>query len=360
MAELLYKPDWDETQRRFLSWWAGEPFERCAFAVTAPRQDQSSLCPPAQPLDPVQRWTDLEYIAALNEYQHAATFYGGEAFPVWNGGSPGHTSLPAYLGCPVGLDMETGWWDPLLVDDDWDVSTLRVDPQNTWWKFALRLVERGIQESPGKSIPDLGGALSGCGDVLAALRGTDRLLMDVSISPERVQEAEFILLERWLEVYERLYGLVQAAGAGTTSWFRLWSPGRFYPTSCDFSYMISPRMFRNLFLPVIERWTSALDHTVYHVDGVGAFNHLPALTDLASIQAFQILPGDGKPSPLYYLDTLRLVQGKGKNLHITIPPEEVETALSLLSSRGLFIQTHCDSEAQARYLLKMVETWSHP
>ena len=360
MPGLLYKPDWEDTQRRFLTWWAGEPFERCAFAVTAPREGRQSLQPPVQPIDPVKRWTDLDYISTLIEYHHATTYYGGEAFPVWDGGSPGHTSLPAYLGCQVGLDMNTGWWDPLLVDDDWDVSSLHVDPNNAWWKFALELAKRGVKESAGKSIPDLGGALSGCGDILAALRGTDRLLMDVTMTPERVQEAEFILLDLWIDVFNRLYDLVHAAGAGTTSWFRLWSPDRFYPTSCDFSYMISPKMFRNLFLPVIERWTQSLDHTVYHVDGVGAFNHLPALTELPRIQAFQILPGDGKPSPLHYLDTLRLVQSKGKNLHITIAPDEVETALGLLSSRGLFIQTSCTTEDEAHYLLRMVEEWSHP
>lgn len=360
MVGLLYKPDWEETQQRFLTWWAGEPFERCAFAVNAPKEGQPILRPPVQPTDPVQRWTDLEYISALNEYQHATTYYGGEAFPVWCGGSPGHTSLPAYLGCPVGLDMNTGWWDPVLVDDDWDVSSLRVDPNNTWWRYTLDQIKRCIDESAGKSIPDLGGALSGCGDILAALRGTDRLLLDVSLEPERVQKAEYDLLKIWSDVYDQLYRLVETAGVGCTSWLRLWSPDRYYPTSCDFSYMISPRMFKNVYLPVIERWTQALDRTIYHVDGVGSFNHLPALTDLPRIQAFQILPGDGKPSPLYYLDSLRLVQSKGKNLYISLAPEEVETALGLLSSRGLFIQTSCSSEAEARYLLRMVEKWSRP
>jgi 5-methyltetrahydrofolate--homocysteine methyltransferase len=123
--------------------------------------------------------------------------------------------------------------------------------------------------------------------------------------------------------------------------------------------MISPKMFCDLFLPMIERVSWCLDHCIYHVDGVGNFRHVPALTDLPRIQAFQILPGAGKPSPLHYLDTLRLVQAKGKNLFITIAPEEVETALELLSARGLFIETACESEAQARHLLKMAEKWSH-
>jgi hypothetical protein len=360
MTELLYKQDWETAQQHYLAWWAGEPFERCALAVTAPRDDRKDLQPPETPEDPVQYWTDLEYISALNHYQHETTFYGGEAFPTWHGnGFPGHTSLPAYLDSPVTLDMATGWWDPIFTTEEWDVSGLRFDPENPWWKFTLAQLQRGMAEAPGKFIPDVGAALSGCGDVLDALIGSNQLLLDVSLKPDQVRDAEFHLLDLWFQAFDPLYAIASAAGMGTTTWFRLWSPGRFYPTSCDFSYMISPKMFRSLFLPVIERWTNGLDHSIYHVDGVGSFNHLPALTEMPKLQAFQILPGAGKPSPLHYLDTLRYVQSRGKNLQISIAPQEVETALSLLSSRGLFIETQCESEAEARYLLKMAEKWSH-
>jgi len=355
---LLYKPDWEEAQQHFLAWWAREVIGRCALAVTAPRADASALTPPVPPSDPVQRWTDLDFIAALNEYRHATTFYGGEAFPIWNGGYPGHTAIPAFLGCPTTLDMETGWWEPILTDDDWDVSPLRIDPQNRWWRFTLELLKRAVKECAGKSIPSIG-AFGGCGDTLAALRGTERLLLDVSLVPERVSQAELYLMEMWIEVYETFYEIIREAAGGSTCWFALWSPGRFYSAHNDFSYMISPRMFRALFLPAIERQTRFLDHTIYHVDGIGSFSHVPALLELPRLQAIQILPGAGKPSPLHYLDTLRLVQAAGKNLHITIPPHEVEDALELLSARGLFIETHCDSEEEARALLKNAEKWSH-
>lgn len=359
MTTLTYKPDWPTAQEHFLAWWAGEAFGRCALAATAPRAAAPELTPPTIiPTDPVQRWTDLDFIAALNAYRHATTFYGGEAFPVWEGGYPGHTAIPAYLGCPTTLDMETGWWDPLLADDDWDITTLRIDPSHRWWQFALALLKRASQESAGASIPSIG-AFGGCGDTLAALRSTSRLLFDVSLAPDRVRQAELYLMEMWFEVYNTFYEIIRPAAGGSTCWFHLWSPGRFYAAHNDFSYMISPKMFNNLFLPAIERQTRFLDHAVYHVDGIGAYCHVPALLELPRLQALQILPGAGKPSPLHYLDTLRLVQAGRKNLHITIPPDEVETALSLLSARGLFIQTHCETEAQARYLLKMAEKWSH-
>jgi hypothetical protein len=117
-------------------------------------------------------------------------------------------------------------------------------------------------------------------------------------------------------------------------------------------------MFSSIFLPAIERQTRFLDNCVYHVDGIGNFLHVPALCELPSLQALQILPGAGKPSPLHYMDTLKYVQNAGKNLHISIPPAEVETALRELSSKGLFIQTWCSSETEARELLKNAYKWS--
>ena len=117
-------------------------------------------------------------------------------------------------------------------------------------------------------------------------------------------------------------------------------------------------MFRELFLPVIERQTRYLDHTVYHVDGVGNFAHVPALCELPRLQAIQILPGAGKPSALHYLDVLKTVQAAGKNLQIYLSPDEVEPALRVLSARGLFISTWAETEAKARDLLQHAERWS--
>ena len=154
-----------------------------------------------------------------------------------------------------------------------------------------------MKEAAGKAVPDIGAALSGCGDILAALRGNHRLLLDVSLEPERVRAAEFYLLNIWMEVYDILYDLTHVIAEGSTSWFRLWSPGRFLPTSCDFSYMISPKMFQSLFLPVIERWSQSLDHTIYHVDGVEAFRHIPALAELPTHSSLPDFARGGKTQP---------------------------------------------------------------
>ncbi len=355
---LEFKPDWEETKERYRAFWAHEYFGRCALAVTAPRDDAPDEPPPARPTTPYQRWTDLDYAAASNSWAMCRTFYGGEAFPVWTIGYPGHTAIPAFLGCRTELDFETGWWHPIVLGEGLEeVLELRVDHAGEWWRFTLKALERAVRESAGRCIPSIG-AFGGCGDTLAALRGTDRLLYDVIDRPEEVVAAEAYLMEMWCEVYEEFYYIVREVSEGSTSWFGFWSPGKTYAAQNDFSYMISPKMFRELFLPTIERQTQYLDHTVYHVDGIGAFAHVSELCELPRLQAIQILPGAGKPSPLHFMETLKMVQKAGKNLQISLSPEELEPALAQLSARGLFVTTFCTTESEARELLKNAERWS--
>lgn len=222
----------------------------------------------------------------------------------------------------------------------------------------MNWLKRAAEDSLGKCIPSIG-AFGGSGDTLASLRGTMNLLYDMMDCPDKVRDADEYLMDIWFDAYDSFYEIIKdSSDGGSTAWFGLWAPGKFYPTQNDFSYMISPKMFGDIFLPVIQRQTEFLDYSVYHVDGIGAFAHVPALCELQHLQAIQILPGAGKPSPLYYSDVLKTVQSNGKNLHISISINEVEKALEILSAKGLFIETWASNEAEARDLLKKVGKWS--
>jgi len=354
---LLYKQDWEETKERFLAWWAHEAFGRCAISVTAPKDGAPPAVEPECPPTPEERWTDLDYISALVEDHLSRTFFGGEAFPTWQPGYPGNKRLAVFLGCPLELDFDTGWLDPILTGDDIAYESLDLDDAEPHLQFTVRTLERAAREAKGKSIPSIG-AFGGSGDTLAALRGNERLLYDLMDRPEQVRAADQHLMAIWCRLYDRFYEIITDAAEGSTCWFPLWSPGKFYAAQNDFSYMVSPKTFRDIFVPTVEQQTNFLDHTVYHVDGKGAFAHVDALCELPRLQALQILPGAGQPGPLHFMPMLKKVQAAGKNLHIDLRPDEVETALSELSARGLFIATSCDTEADARALLKNAEKWS--
>jgi hypothetical protein len=355
---LAYKDDWEETKARLLLWWNHEYFGRCALAVTAPRDNRSKIAPPPEAQSPQQKWYDLDWISRDMEYRLSTTFYGGEAFPIWNAGYSGVTAIPALLGCPTEVDMETGWWHPILAEPEKiDFGRLHIDQASPLYQFTIDMLQRAVEETQGKSLPSIG-AFGGCGDTLAALRGNLPLLIDCLERPEQVMAAEEYLMDMWFEFYDRCYGIIRQAAEGSTCWFPLWSPGKFYAIQNDFSYNIGPAMFRKMFLPVIRRQTEFLDHCVYHVDGKNAFRHVNALCELPRLQALQILPGAGQPSPLYFMDVLKKVQAAGKNLHISIPAGEVKAALGQLSARGLLISTSVETEAEARALLHLAEKLS--
>jgi len=68
-------------------------------------------------------------------------------------------------------------------------------------------------------------------------------------------------------------------------------------------------------------------------------------------RSLEILPGAGKSSPLYYIDVLKKVQRAGKNLHLTLNPEEIPDALDLLSAKGLFIKTAVSNPREAEQII---------
>ena len=360
MAGLLYKEDWDITKEHYTAWWNHDYFGRCAMAVYAQRTNAPDDPPPPKPEKVEDRWLDLDYVTASNAQGFGRIFYGAEGLPIWHPGHPGCDSHPTYLGCEVTLDEETGWIYPFIDCEsltDFDYHQLKVDKEGKWWKFGQECRHRSVKESRGKCIPS-NLAIGGCGDTLAALRGTERLLYDVMECPEYVRDFDQYLMKQWIEIYETSYQITHEGAEGAAGWFPIWAPGRYYAAQNDFAYMISPKMYDEIFLPSIEMQTDYLDYCIYHVDGVGNFNHVKSLLELPKLQAFQISPGEGMPSPLHYLDLLKEIQARGKNIFITLPPSEVQTALELLSARGLFIETSCATEEEARALIRQAEKWS--
>ena len=122
-------------------------------------------------------------------------------------------------------------------------------------------------------------------------------------------------------------------------------------TQCDVAYGISAKSFRECFVPALEKQCAFLDHSLYHLDGTGAFHLVEEVCKIDRMGAVQVLPGAGQPSALHFMDTCKAVQRMGKNLWIFVSPEEIPHALANLSSRGLMFCTGARSEAHARAII---------
>ena len=99
-------------------------------------------------------------------------------------------------------------------------------------------------------------------------------------------------------------------------YFSSWAPGKMSKLQSDISTMISQDDYRRFVQPFIREQCQKIDYTLYHLDGVGAMHHLPALLEIEELNAIQWTPGVGEPqggSPKWY-DLYKKILAGGKSV----------------------------------------------
>ena len=344
-----------ETKQRYHAFWDGGVFGRCCLYLTG----WSGARGGPRPASLAQKWEDPEYRAQEALWRAENAVYYAEAFhAAFVNFGPG--CLSAMLGGTHRWAESTVWFEnePVIITD-WKSTpapALRHDSAMYQLvdRFTGRLLDAG--QSGGNfftTLTDIGGAY----DILAALRGTQNLLLDLYDHPEEVMAYAQRLRPVWLAYFRQYCARLLARQGCVTSWMRIWSDRPWYPLQCDFSAMISPEMFGAFVLPDLRWMTEHMDRSVYHLDGPGQLSHVEQLLSLPRLNAVQWTPGDGNESlghPRWF-GLYEEVQRAGKGLVLLgVKFEELETLLRHVSTKGLFISCGADA-ATAREVVRMVE-----
>jgi hypothetical protein len=244
----------------------------------------------------------------------------------------------AFLGAPLhfAVGEDTSWQTPILTADDWDGSVPDADPARGWLSRTLSLAARTARDAAGKylvALPDL----SGCADILANLRGTERLLMDLYDRPHAVRRGCEAIVDSWETAFSGLYDAVIGAGSAPVSWLFAWSSMPYAVPTCDFNFMIGPGQFEEICLPSIREQARRAGRALFHLDGPGAAKHAPILARTPEITAVQYTPGAGTPSALARLDMLKGLQDAGKPILAVCPAAEAAELCRRLDRRGLVL-----------------------
>jgi len=353
---LSYRPDWDEAVERLDRWWSGEGLGRPAMSLTAPRDGAEWEAIP-EPPTLWDYWTNPDYVIPRMERSVRNTAWFAEACPVeWvNMGAIAQAGL---LGTRPVCHPTTVWHEPFV--EDWWTYEPRLDPDNEWWRAKKRLIEAFLETADGKWFVAVG-ELADVGDVMSALRGPERLCVDLIEGPrERMVEVRDRIARLMLEVYERVTGMVNQYMPGTSTWLRVYHPGRTTTSQCDFSCMVSKAMFDEFIFPALSWQTSHMDGVIYHLDGPGALQHVETLLTLPNLRAIQWVPGSGEDVQAHpkWRPLLRRIIEAGKAVHLSVSPSEIEGLIADLPPEGLYLQVGCGSEREARELLADVERWS--
>ena len=223
--------------------------------------------------------------------------------------------------------------------------------------MAKRLLAAVAERAPGRyyvGVPDLNAPT----EIVALLRDTQRMLVDMLERPEIVKECIDEVNLAWLRYWQASIGVIHQWVGDYIFWMGIPSDRPAIDLQSDFSCMISPHMFNKYFLPSIEQQTQWVERTIYHLDGPNAIRHLDALLSLPRLTGIQWVPGDGAPPMSKWIRLLRRIQAGGKRLVLNCAVWEVETLLAELEPAGLLLSTWCATEEEARDLLKHVPRWT--
>jgi hypothetical protein len=371
--ELAWKEDWEEARQRLLAWWELEAIDRPCLQIFAVRdgKDLPVLAKmvnwwpgpgdekdfeTGEELDIETRWLRADHIVRTKAQYMDKIYWAGEAFPFYFT-NQGPVSIPAYLGAKWEFDERTGWGRAVI--DDWeDFNYIEdMDENNPYWKATMDITRLAVEAFKGKGLVSMSDLGSG-GDELVTLRGNDRMLTDLIDCPKIVKEKlEWVkgFLEKY---YDVLFDIIYPELDSTVTWLGSYYEGRTVTLQCDFSCMISEKMFQEFFLPIVQYQASKFDRVCYHLDGPGAIRHLDALLAVPEIHAIQWVPGAGAPPMAEWIDLLKRIQDGGKAVHASCKPEEVEPITRALKPEGLCIGTYALNKEHADQLLKKAGDWA--
>ena len=345
---MPYTENWERIQQAFETWWAHD-LGRPIIQAYGPGSSGKAF----------GFWCFLRYKDDIDALKNELEGFpqtlscAGDAFPTLLP-NLGPGSLATHFSGYLSFDEfnNTVWFeDP----QPWEVVEKMIFDQNgEWWLYTQMVNQLAADAGKGPylvGITDIGGIL----DVLASLRGTENLLMDLLHEPERVDAMRARILEAWHQVDDALVLPVAAVQEGSSSWLSAWCPRHYSPLQCDFCAMISPAMFERFVAPDVQEQARRLDHAIFHLDGPRQVPHLDQLLAIPELDGIQWVPGDAYAScesPEYFPMYEKILRsGKLLQLQFFRDLSGIPKLLDALPHEGLMLTTGTSSDDEAAELL---------
>ena len=354
----MWKPNLEETKKHYIDWW-----NHRGIVLNMWEHFQEGVKPHADvPMPPApksldQKWFDPEWRAEYLDWYVAHSSMKADMLPVANT-QLGPGSLAAILGGVFEGGEDTIWIhpDPNYTDDiKFDIN----DPANKNWQLHKDLLRACKKKAKGNyyvGMPDL---MEGM-DVLAAMKGTDKVLLDTVTQPEVLERQMQQINDIYFQVFDELYDIIREGDEMAFCYFSSWAPGKMTKLQSDISTMISVEDYRRFVQPFIRQQCQKIDYTLYHLDGVGAMHHLPALLEIEELNAIQWTPGVGEPqggSPKWY-DLYKKILAAGKSIMACwVTLDELRPLLDNIGGNGVHIEMDFHNEDEVEKALRIVEEY---
>lgn len=351
-----WKSNLEETKQRYINWWNHKGiilnmWEHFQEGV----QPHAEITPPAPAKDLSQKWFDPQWRAEYLDWYVAHSSLKADILPVANT-QLGPGSLAAILGGVFEGGEDTIWIHP---NPDF-TDEIVFNPEHPNWILHKELLKACKAKANGHyfvGMPDLMEGL----DVLAALKGTDRVLLDTVMQPEILEQQMQQINDIYFKVFDELYDIIREGDEMAFCYFSSWAPGKMSKLQSDISTMISQDDYRRFVQPFIREQCQKIDYTLYHLDGVGAMHHLPALLEIEELNAIQWTPGVGEPqggSPKWY-DLYKKILAGGKSVMACwVTLDELKPLLDHIGADGVHLEMDFHNEKEVEQAMRIVEDYT--
>ena len=348
-----WKRNLEETKKHYIDWWNHK-----GIILNMWEHFQEGVKPhadiPAPPpyRDLNQRWFDPQWRAEYLDWYVAHSSLLADMLPVANT-QLGPGSLAAILGGVFEGGEDTIWIhpDPNYSDD------IVFNPQHPNYLLHKELLKACKAKAQGHyyvGMPDLMEGL----DVLAAIKGTDKVLLDTVMQPEVLEHQMQQINDIYFHVFDELYDIIREGDEMAFCYFSSWAPGKMSKLQSDISTMISVDDYRRFVQPFIREQCQKIDYTLYHLDGVGAMHHLDALLEIKELNAIQWTPGVGEPqggSPKWYELYKKILAGGKSIMACWVTLDELRPLLDNIGGDGVHIEMDFHNEREVEQAMKIVD-----
>ncbi len=361
--ECSWKSNWDLTKQNFINWWNREGLVIGMWGAPGMETPHEIVdCPHIPEKDKEEYYSDIDPRVQRNHYYLSRQSYPADIMPIPNT-DIGPGSLALHLGSEPEMTKDSVWFKPTMqgVLEPERLPPLLFNKEDRWWKIQEETLKKSVDKSRGKYIvgcPDLVENI----DILASLRGTTDLFMDMVDRPDWVVEKVREINEAYFEAFQRIYDIIKLSdGSAAYEAYMLWGPGKTAKVQCDSATMFSPAMFQQFVVPALTEQCEWLDYSMYHLDGKEEFVHLDSLLEIKALDAIEWTPNANEPlggDPKWF-DLYKRILDAGKSVQAyMVWAHEIVPLLNEIGGKGVYILALFNNEREVESTLKAVEQFS--
>jgi hypothetical protein len=357
----MLKDNWPEARERYRAFWNHEPLDH----------------PPIL-FDSVGPHTNPMYNGAGYNYQKYGediTSFCHDYARVWEARSACLDDTVPCIAPQMGGAIEAALWAGEVVWGEETTSLtphnpladvacldeIEFDASNTYYQRIVRELaflascargRFGVNFEPSVSITT----------TISQLRGGTQFMFDLIDDPGGIRQFAERIADLLIGLQQQVDALIPRPDGGTCHrWLNYWNPGRGFWFSEDDAMMLSPAMYRDMFLDLDRRLCGSTDCPVAHWHS-GGLHLVGELLGIENLRMVQLSLDPNGPDMASVLDFCQSIERAGRKVCFQLSYDESLIAAIFRMVRPdscMFYLSHADSLRGANAIVASVERLAH-